>query len=144
MLLVNGVLFFTSLLEKAPPRLLACAGLALAIAGLIVLGQHGGELSMYVGISLTGAGSGLVLPVMSFLAAGAARQTLGTTMGGLAASAGLGQVLGSAAGGWLFGAVGQQSFNWLIAPLGLMFGLLLARPGWWSSVAASWPIAPVK
>lgn len=137
MLLVNGLLFFTSLLERTPPRLLAGAGLLLAISGLVVLGQHQSELWMYAGIGLMAAGTGLVLPVVSFLAAGAAPQTLGATMGGLAAAAGLGQTLGSSAGGWLFGAVGQQSFSWLIVPLGVVLALLMVRPGWWSTMVSS-------
>lgn len=137
MLLVNGLLFFTSLLEKAAPRLLAGTGLLLAISGLVVLGQHQSQLWMYAGIGLMAAGTGLVLPVVSYLAAAAAPQTLGATMGGLAAAAGLGQTLGSSAGGWLFGAVGQQSFSWLIVPLGVVLGLLAVRPGWWSATASS-------
>ena len=137
MLLVNGLLFFTPLLEKVAPRLLAAAGLLLAIIGLIVLGQHQGELWMYAGIGMMAAGTGLVLPVVSFLAAGTAPQLLGATMGGLAAAAGLGQTLGSAAGGWLFGAVGQNSFSWLIIPLGAVLFLLMARPGWWSTTVSS-------
>ncbi len=139
MLLVNGLLFFTSLLEKAAPRLLTGAGLLLAIGALTVLGQHRSELWMYIGIGMMGAGTGLALPVISFLAAGAAPQTLGTTMGGLAAAAALGQTLGSSAGGWLFGAVEQQSFSWLILPLGVVLGLLIARPDWWSAAASSSP-----
>lgn len=139
MLLVNGLLFFTSLLEKADPRVLASAGLLLATAGLAVLGQHRSEPWMYAAISMTAAGTGLVLPIVAFLAAGASRRTLGATMGGVAAAAGLGQTLGSSAGGWLFGAVGQQGFNWLIVPVVLTVGLLVARPGWWSATAASSP-----
>jgi MFS family permease len=92
---------------------------------------------MFVGISLTSAGTGLVLPVISFLAAGAARRNLGTTMGWLAAAAGLGQTLGSAAGGWLFGALAQIGFGWLALPLVAMLILLLLRPSWWSAAATS-------
>ena len=54
-------------------------------------------------------------------------------MGGLAVASGLGQTLGSAAGGWLFGALAHLSFGWLTLPLLLMAGLLLARPRWWSA-----------
>lgn len=136
MLLVNGLLFFTSLLEKVAPRQLAGAGLLLALAGLIVLGQHQEERWMYAGIGMMAAGTGLVLPVVSFLAAGAAPQSLGTTMGGLAAAAGLGQTLGSSAGGWLFGAVGQHSFSWLSIPLGAVLLLIVVRPGWWSTTVS--------
>ena len=87
---------------------------------------------MYLGVSLTSAGTGLVLPVIAYLAAGASPQRLGVVMGGLAASSGLGQTLGSAAGGWLFGAQGHLSFGWLTLPLVLMLGLMVTRPRWWS------------
>ena len=137
MLLVNGLYFFTPLLEKAAPHLLAAAGLLLAISGLVLLGQHQSQLWLYVGIGLMAAGTGLVLPVVSFLAAGAAPRQLGMTMGGLAAAAGLGQTVGSSAGGWLFGAVGQHSFSWFAVPLGFVLLLLLVRPGWWSTTRLS-------
>jgi len=58
-------------------------------------------------------------------------------MGGLAAAAGLGQTLGSAAGGWLFGALAQRSYGWLTLPLVVMLVLMLARPGWWSAMAVA-------
>ncbi len=136
MLGVNALLFFTSLLEKIAARILIGAGLVLAMAGLVVLSQHRSELWMYLGVSFTSAGTGLVLPVIAYLAAGASADKLGTTMGGLAAAAGLGQTLGSAAGGWLFGAFAQSSFAWLTVPLIVVLICLLARPLWWSGVTA--------
>jgi len=104
----------------------------LAIAGLAMLAQHRSDAWMYVGISFSAAGTGLVLPTLSYLAAGASKRRLGVTMGGLAAAAGLGQALGSAAAGWLFGAVAQLSFAWLALPLLATLLTLLVRPGWWS------------
>ncbi|HEY8708059.1 MAG TPA: hypothetical protein VIM34_08675 [Burkholderiaceae bacterium] len=104
MLGVNALLFFASLLEKIAARILIGVGLILAIVGLVVLAWHRSDVWMYLGVSLTSAGTGLVLPVIAYLAAGASRQKLGATMGGLAAAAGFGQTLGSAADGWLFGA----------------------------------------
>ena len=136
MLGVNALLFFTSLLEKIAARTLIRAGLILAMMGLAVLAQHRSEIWMYLGVSFTSAGTGLVLPVIAYLAAGASANKLGTTMGGLAAAAGLGQTLGSAAGGWLFGTFAQRSFAWLTVPLLAMLLLLLARPLWWSDVTA--------
>ncbi len=137
MLGVNAVLFITSLLEKIPARVLMGAGLLLAIIGLAVLAADRSDAWMYLGVSLTSAGTGLVLPVIAYLAAGASPQKLGAVMGGLAAASGLGQTLGSAAGGWLFGALAHLSFAWLTLPLLLMTGLLLARPRWWSVIAAA-------
>ena len=99
MLGVNALLFFTSLMERITARVLIGTGLILAMIGLAVLAQHRSEGWMYLGVSLASAGTGLVLPVIAYLAAGACAKKLGTTMGGLAAAAGLGQTLGSAAGG---------------------------------------------
>jgi MFS family permease len=132
MLGINAVLFFTGMLERVAGRSVMAAGLVLAIAGLGMLAQHRSDPWMFVGVSLTAAGTGLVLPTLSFLAAGASRQRLGATMGGLAAAAGLGQTLGSAAAGWLFGAVAQIGFAWLALPLLATLALLLVRAGWWS------------
>ena len=135
MLGVNAILFFTSLLDKVSPRLVIAAGSLTGMAGLALMAIHRSNEWMYIGISLTSAGTGLVLPVIAFLAAGASRRSLGATMGGLAAAAGLGQTLGSAAGGWLFGALAQAAFGWLMLPLGLTLILLLVRPRWWTAGA---------
>ena len=135
MLVVNAVLFLTGLLEKISSRILIGAGLLLAMSGLAVMAWHSDQVWLYLGISLTAAGTGLVLPVIAYLAAGVPRQKLGTTMGALAAAAGLGQTLGSSVGGWLFGALAQGSFGLLIVPLVVMLPLLMVRPLW--SVASA-------
>lgn len=142
MLGVNALLFFTGLLERAAGRGVMAAGLVLAIAGLAMLAQHRSDAWMYVGVSFTAAGTGLVLPTISYLAAGASRRRLGATMGGLAAAAGLGQTLGSAAAGWLFGAVAQLSFAWLALPLLATLGTLMVRPTWWPAAQAL-PLPPL-
>ena len=132
MLVVNALLFVTGLLEKIPSRTLVGSGLLLAMSGLAVMAWHSAEAWLYLGIGLTSAGTGLVLPVIAYLAAGVSRQKLGATMGALAAAAGLGQTLGSSLGGWLFGSLAQGSFGLLIVPLVGMLVLMLSRPGWWS------------
>ena len=137
MLGVNALLFITSLLEKMSARVLIGAGLVLAVVGLAMLAVDLPGAWMYLGVSLTSAGTGLVLPVIAYLAAGASPQKLGIVMGGLTAAAGLGQTLGSAAGGWLFGALTHRSYGLLALPLLVMAGLLLARPGWWTVVGAA-------
>lgn len=131
MLGVNAVLFFTGLLERADSRRVLVAGMTLGIAGLTVLALHGNETWMYLGVSFTAAGTGIVLPTVAYLAAGTARRRLGTAMGGLAAAAGFGQTLGSAVAGWLFGAVMQSSFLWLSIPLVATLAILLIPPLWW-------------
>ena len=137
MLVVNALLFLTGLLEKISPRILIGAGLLLAMSGLSVMAWHSAQAWLYIGISLTSAGTGLVLPVIAYLAAGVPRQKLGMTMGALAAAAGLGQTLGLSVGGWLFGAFAQGSFGLLIIPLVLLLVLLLARPLWLVAAAGS-------
>ena len=132
MLGVNALLFFTSLLEKMSARVLIGVGLLLAVVGLAMMTVGHADAWMYLGVSLTSAGTGLVLPVIAYLAAGASPQKLGIVMGGLTAAAGLGQTLGSAAGGWLFGVLAHRGYGLLALPLLVMLGLLLARPGWWS------------
>ncbi len=142
MLAVNAVLFMTGLLEKVAPRVLIGIGLVLAMAGLAVMAVHTSDAWMFLGVGMTSAGIGLVLPVIAYLAASASPLKLGATMGGLAAAAGLGQTLGSAAGGWLFGDLAQRSFAWLGAALALMLALMLVRPAWWSLVAAASAASP--
>ena len=136
MLGVNAVLFLTNLLEKISARTLISVGLILAMTGLTVLAMHRADGWMYVGIGFTAAGTGLVLPVIAYFAAGASQHTLGATMGGLVAAAGLGQTLGSLVGGWLFGAVARQSFAWLALPFAALLALLILRPGSWSLIPA--------
>ena len=129
--------FFTALLDKVSPRRVVAAGSLLGPAGLSVLALHQTTDWMYVGVSLTSAGTGLVLPVISFLAAGASHRKLGATMGGLATASALGQTLGSVSGGWLFGAVARLSFAWLALPLVATLLLLLFRPSWWRAAATT-------
>ncbi|KQB59954.1 MULTISPECIES: MFS transporter [Acidovorax] len=137
MLGVNALLFITSLLEKVSARILIGAGLLFGVVGLAVLAVGRADAWMYVGVSLTSAGTGLVLPVIAYLAASASPKKLGVVMGGLTAAAGFGQTLGSAAGGWLFGVLAHRSYGVLALPLLVMLGLLLARRSWWSVNAAA-------
>ena len=132
MLGVNALLFFTSVLNKVAARLVIAVGSLIGIAGLSILALHHSTLWMYIGVSLTSGGTGLVLPVISFLAAGTSRHALGATMGTLAAASGLGQTLGSVTGGWLFGWVAQGAFGWLAMPLVAVLILLLAPASWLS------------
>ncbi len=142
MLVVNGLLFASGLLEKISPRTLVAAGLFLAMSGLAVMAWHTAEAWLYLGIGLTSAGTGLVLPVIAYLAAGVSRQKLGATMGALTAAAGLGQTIGSSLGGWLFGSLAQVGFGLLIVPLLGMLALLFARPDWWLVTPGTSPSHP--
>lgn len=117
MLGINLLLFSTKLLERFDTIKIIGIGLVVAIAGLALLALPGDAGWMYLGVSLTSAGTGLALPTISYMAAASDRRRLGATMGGLTAAAGLGQTLGSVTGGWLFAAAAQTSFGWLAAAL---------------------------
>ena len=136
MLGVNALLFFTPLLERVSPPAIMAAGALGGSAGLAVLALNQSTPGMFIGISLTAAGTGLMLPAISYLAAGTQRRELGVTMGALAAAGGVGQTLGSAAGGWLFGLAGPVSFAWLMLPLLLTLALLPGQPSWRARAAA--------
>ncbi|MGA4814834.1 hypothetical protein ACPA9J_03485 [Pseudomonas aeruginosa] len=56
--------------------------MVLGIAGLLMLARHGSEMWLYVGVSFTAAGTGLVLPTLAYLAAGTSARRLGIAMGG--------------------------------------------------------------
>ena len=92
--------------------------------GLAVLAADCADAWMYLVVSLTSAGTGPVLPVIAYLAAAASPHKPGALMGGLAAASGLGKTRGSAAGGWLFGALAQRSFGGLVLPLLLSQGIV--------------------
>ena len=87
--------------------------LVVAVAGLGLLAFDTSGEWRYIGVSLTSAGTGVALPTISFLAAGLSPSRLGATMGGLAATSGLGQTFGSALAGWLFSVSAISSFAWL-------------------------------
>lgn len=143
MLGINAVLFFTALLGKVSSRLVLAVGSLIGLSGLVLLALQGSPTWMYVGVSITAAGTGLVLPVISFLAAGAAHRKLGATMGGLAAASASGQTLGSAAGGWLFGILARLGFVWLALPLLVTLLLPLLRGAKWGAAVAR-PAGPAK
>ena len=76
-------------------------------------------------------GADLVLAVVGLVVLTFDRSDAWMYLGVSLPAAGLGQTLGSAAGGWLFGALAHRSDGLL--PLLVMLGLLLARPRWWSA-----------
>lgn len=84
MLAVNAVLILTGLLEKISARTLMSVGLILAMVGLAALALQRADVSMYFGIEFTSAGTGLVLPLIAYLAAGVSQHKLGATVGGFA------------------------------------------------------------
>lgn len=128
MLLIDALLFFTNLLDRVSPRRALLMALVVAVAGLGLLAFDTSGEWRYVGVSLTSAGTGVALPTISFLAAGLSPSRLGVAMGGLAATAGLGQTFGSALAGWLFPVSAINSFAWLAVPLVVILSWLSLGP----------------
>ena len=93
---------------------------------------------MFAECSLVMLGANAMLIFTALLEKASSRKLIGArlllAMGELAAAAGIGQTLGSSAGGWLFSAIEQRSFGWLAAPLAVVVLLLLARPRWDSAI----------
>jgi MFS family permease len=109
------VLVLSPLLKRFGRRLLAPASLAMAVGvGLIPDTANYPVLLMLVG--LIAASSGLLIPALAYLISLAAGLRQGAALGRQTAAASLGQALGSAAAGALFGLMVPAPF-WLTAGL---------------------------
>ena len=100
----------------APSFLLMAAGL-----GLLPVAAVFGMLLFWVG--LVAAGSGILIPLLSYLVSLHGGAAQGAELGKQTAAASLGQALGSAAAGWLFGVAAAAPF-WLTGGL-LVIGAVL-------------------
>ena len=91
-------------------------GFAAMTIGFALLPYASAPWILFVAVALVGAGSGVLLPVLSHLVTVGATAGLGIALGMQTAAASLGQALGSAAGGALFGQLAGASF-WIQAGL---------------------------
>ena len=83
-------------------------------AGFVLLALTAGGVSLYLAIGLVAAGSGALIPLLTFLASLRTSMGLGAAIGVQTAAANFGQASGSAAGGWLYAVMNRESF-WLYA-----------------------------
>jgi MFS family permease len=116
MLIVQGLLAVGPRLHPRSAGLLVAGGFAAMGVGFALLALGGAPARLFAAVMLVGAGSGVLLPLLANLAVDRARAGIGATLGVQIAAASFGQGAGSAAGGWLFGAVAEASF-WLYALL---------------------------
>ena len=79
-------------------------------AGLLLLAAAGSMSMATAAVGLIAGGSGLVLPFVSYLATLEVGTRPGAALGALTAAGGLGQAIGSASGGALYGYAGQLMF----------------------------------
>lgn len=128
-MIVAQALIFSPLIKRFGGRpLLAPAFLAMA-AGVGLLPYTSNYFLMLLLVGLIAAGSGILVPALTYLVSLAAVLGQGAALGKQTAAASLGQALGSAAGGWLFGILTPAPF-WLTGGLLLIAaatGLRTAR-----------------
>jgi MFS family permease len=127
-MIVAQVLIFLPLVKRLGHYLLAPAFIAMAVGvGLIPYTVNYSALLVLVG--LTAVASGLLIPALTYLISFAGGLQQGAALGRQTAVASLGQALGSAAAGVLFGLMMPAPF-WLTAGLlviGAGIGLVVAR-----------------
>jgi MFS family permease len=127
-MIVAQVLIFLPLVKRLGHYLLAPAFIAMAVGvGLIPYTVNYSALLVLVG--LTAVASGLLIPALTYLISFAGGLQQGAVLGRQTSVASLGQALGSAAAGVLFGLMMPAPF-WLTAGLlviGAGIGLVVAR-----------------
>jgi len=121
-------LIFSPLIKHLGRRLLAPAFLVMAV-GVGLLSYTENYPVMLVLVGLTAASSGILIPALAYLVSLTAGLKQGAVLGRQTGAASLGQALGSAIAGWLFGISMPAPF-WLTAGLlaiGAGIGLGVAR-----------------
>lgn len=103
--------------------------IAIAIygAGLLLLSGASTIIGATVAVGLIAAASGLVLPMVVYLAMLQIGTRPGAALGALTAAGGLGQALGAVGGGVLYGYAGVSVF--MLTGFAIALGAWLASPG---------------
>jgi len=133
MLAAQGLLMWAAPLRVWFEQVLV-AGIAVFGAGLLLLAGAGSLTAAVAAVGLIAAGSGLVLPLIGYLATLEIRARPGAALGALIAAGGLGQALGSLSGGLLYGYAGTGMFTAtaFAVALGAWFGSRTCAPRWMS------------
>lgn len=114
MLIVQACIGLTPAVASRFATLIVSAAFAAMAAGFVALALTAGGLQLYLAVALIAAGSGALLPLLTFLASLRRTMGLGAAIGLQTAAANLGQAAGSAAGGWLYAIMNRESF-WVYA-----------------------------
>jgi len=133
MLAAQGLLMWAAPLRAWFQQVLI-AGIAVFGAGLLLLAGAGSLAAAVAAVGLIAAGSGLVLPLIGYLATFEIRARPGAALGALTAAGGLGQALGSVSGGLLYGYAGPGMFTAtaFTVALGAWLGSRTCAPRWMS------------
>lgn len=125
MLVVQAVLMWAAPYRAYFDKVLI-ASIAAYGAGLLWLAGAGSFGAALAAVGLIAAGSGLVLPLIGFLATLEIEGGAGAALGRLTAAGGLGQAVGSLLGGALYGYAGMWTFTATAFVVGV--GAWLASP----------------
>ena len=126
MLVVQGALMWAAPFRAHFPKLLV-ASVAAYGAGLLWLAGTSSFGAALSAVGLVAAGSGLVLPLIAYLATLEIEGRPGAALGRLTAAGGLGQAIGSLSGGALYGYAGMGIFT--ATAFAVALGAWLASPG---------------
>jgi predicted MFS family arabinose efflux permease len=96
-------LVFSPLVKPEWTRWLFTPGLAILALSLFVVPFADTNFTMIVAVALVAASAGILSPIVTYWVSLSAGETQGADLGRVTAAASLGQALGSAAGGLLFG-----------------------------------------
>ena len=125
MIVIQGGLFFSPVLSRVSPRRVAASAFVLIALGFALLAPAGTLLAASLAVALVAAAGGYLLPALNFAASLGAPGGRGEALGALTAAGSLGQAVGSAAGGALYGALGSTAL-WTLAAA-MTAGIACAR-----------------
>lgn len=125
MLVAQGALMWAAPFRGQFPKLLV-ASIAAYCAGLLALAYAASFGSALWAVGLVAVSSGLLLPLIAFLATLEIRDRPGAALGRLTAAGSLGQAIGSMSGGALYAQAGMSIFATMAFVLGV--GALVASP----------------
>lgn len=125
MLVVQGALMWAAPFRAHFPKVLIASITAYG-AGLLWLGGTASFSAALSAVGLIAAASGLVLPLIGFLATLEIEARPGAALGRLTAAGGLGQAVGSLSGGALYGYAGMGIFT--ATAFAVALGAWLASP----------------
>jgi len=135
MLIVQAIVF-SPLVNPASTRWLFTPGIVILTAGLVIVPLVTSSITMAIAVALVAASAGILSPIATYWISLGAGELQGTALGRQTAAASLGQAIGSAAAGLLFGttfvpnAVFTLTAIAVLASLGASVGIprLLANP----------------
>jgi MFS transporter, DHA1 family, multidrug resistance protein len=135
-MLVVQAIVFSPLVHPEATRWLLTPGLIILAAGIVMVPLATTSIIMAIAVALVAASAGVLSPIATYWISLGAGELQGTALGRQTAAASLGQAVGSAAGGLLFGAtfVPNAAFTltaaMVLASLGASIGIprLLVNP----------------